>query len=138
VIPLHRCKGTSVHLLTSSILSCSPPVHMYSPHTSVLSPGTTPQSQQPSYSKSDDFLDVDSPRVVNFLLLPLLIPQRHWTYLGRVRIGPYDTTAPSAVTWKANYRRLGTGRLGTVITSIYFVVGPSWGSLEHSLWISPD
>jgi hypothetical protein len=40
-------------------------------------------------------------------------------------IGPRDTTAPSAVTWKASYGRLGTGRLGTIITSIYFVVGPS-------------
>jgi hypothetical protein len=39
------------------------------------------------------------------------------------RLPPRDTTAPSAVTWKANYGRLGTGRLGTVITRIYFVVG---------------
>jgi hypothetical protein len=34
--------------------------------------------------------------------------------------------------------RLDTGRLGTVIISISFVVRPSQGSLEHSLWISPD
>jgi hypothetical protein len=59
-------------------------------------------------------------------------------YLGRIRIGLRDTTAPFAVMWKANYGRLGTGRLGTVITSIYFVVGSSQGSLERSLWISPD
>jgi hypothetical protein len=39
-----QCKGTSVHLLTSSLLSYSPPVHMYPLHTSVPSPGTTPQS----------------------------------------------------------------------------------------------
>jgi hypothetical protein len=67
-----------------------------------------------------------------------LVPQQYRTYLGRIRIGPCDTAAPSTVTWKANYGRLGTGRLGTVITSIYFVVRPSQGSLERSLWISPD
>jgi hypothetical protein len=138
VTHIPNCKGTSIRFLTSSLLSYSPPVHMYSPHTSVPSPGTTPQSQRPSYSKSDDFPDVDSPEVVNFPLLPLLVPQQHRMYLGRIRIGPRDTMAPSAVTWKANYGRLGTGRLGTVITSIYFVVGPSQGSLECSLWISPN
>jgi hypothetical protein len=30
VIHPHKCKGTSVHFLTSPILSYSPPVHMYS------------------------------------------------------------------------------------------------------------
>jgi hypothetical protein len=135
---LGGCKGTSVCFLTSSLLSYSPPVHMYSPHTSVPSPGTTPQSRQPLYSKSDNFLDVDSPKVIDFPLLPPLIPERHWMCLGHIRIGPCDTTAPSAVTWKANYGRLCAGRLGTVITSIYFVVGPSQGSLECSFWISPD
>jgi hypothetical protein len=111
---------------------------MYSPHTSVPSPGTTPQSRRPSYSKSDNVPDVDSPKVVDIRRLPPLVPQRHRTCLGCLRIGPCDTTAPSAVTWKASYGRLGTVRLGTVITSIYFVVGPSQGSLEHSLWIAPD
>jgi hypothetical protein len=37
------CKGTSVRFLTS-LLSHSPSVHMYYPHTSVPFPGTTPQS----------------------------------------------------------------------------------------------
>jgi hypothetical protein len=41
------CKGTSVHFLTSPLLSYSPLVHMYFPHTFVPSPGTTP--------KADDF-----------------------------------------------------------------------------------
>jgi hypothetical protein len=40
--PVTFCKGTYVHLLTSSLLSNSPSVYMYSPHTSVPSPGTTP------------------------------------------------------------------------------------------------
>jgi hypothetical protein len=111
---------------------------MYSPHTSVPSLGTTPQNQRPSYSKSDDFLDINSPKVIETLRLPLLVPQQHTMCLGHIRIGPCDTMAPSAVTWKASYGRLGTGRLGTAITSIYFVVGPSQGSLERSLWISPD
>jgi hypothetical protein len=93
---------------------------------------------QGPHPKANDFLDVNSPKVVDFLLLPPLVPQRHRMYLRCIRIGPCDTTARSAVTWKANYGRLGTGRLGTVITSIYCVVGPSQGSLERSLWISPD
>jgi hypothetical protein len=132
------CKGTSIHFLTSSLLSHSPSVHMYYPHTSVPFPGITPQSRQPSYSKSDDVPDVNSPEVVDIPLLAPLVPQRHRTCLRRIRIGPRGTMAPSAVTWKASYGRFGTGRLGTVDTSIYFVVGPSQGSLEHSLWISPD
>jgi hypothetical protein len=41
------CKGTSVCFLTSPLLSYSPPVHMYFPHTSVPSLGTT--------SKADNF-----------------------------------------------------------------------------------
>jgi hypothetical protein len=36
--------------------------------------------------------------------------------------GPCDTTAPSTVTRTPTYGRLGTGRLGTVILSISFVV----------------
>jgi hypothetical protein len=128
------CKGTSVCFLTSSLLSHSPSVHMYYPHTSVPFPGTTPQSRRPSHSKSDNISDVDSPEVID---IPL-VPRQHWTCLGHIRIGLRGTTAPSTVTWKASYGRLGTGRLGTVITSIYFVVGPSQGSLERSLCISPD
>jgi hypothetical protein len=96
---------------------------------------------QEPHPKADDLCiqspDVDSLKVVDIPLLPLLIPQRHRTCLGCIRIGLCDTTASSAVTWKASYGRLGTGRLGTVITSIYFVVEPSQGSLERSLWISP-
>jgi hypothetical protein len=116
----------------------TPPVHMHSPHTSAPSPETTPQSWWPSYSKSNDFPDVDSLEVIDILRLPPLVPQWHQTCLRHIRIGSCDTMAPSAVTWKASYGWLGTGRLGTVITSTYFVVGPSQGSLEHSFWISPD
>jgi hypothetical protein len=110
------CKGTSVHFLTSSLLSYSPPVHMYFPtHLCTISRDHT-QSRRLLYSKSDDFPDV------NFLLLPPLVPQRHRTCLGRIRTGPRDTTAPSAITWTAIYGRLGTGRLGIVILSISVVV----------------
>jgi hypothetical protein len=76
---------------------------------------------------------INPPKVINIPRSPLLVPQRHRRCLGHIRIGPRDTMAPSAVTWKASYGRLGTGRLGTVITSIYFVVRPSQGSLERSL-----
>jgi hypothetical protein len=119
------CKVTSIHFLTSPLLSYSPLVHMYFSHTFVLSPGTTP--------KADDFPNVDSLKVIDFLLLPLLIPQQHQMSLGCIRTGLCDTMAPSTVMWMAIYRRL-----GTVILSISFVVGPSQGSLERSIWISPD
>jgi hypothetical protein len=111
---------------------------MYLPNTSVPSPGTTPKADNFHTQKSNDFPDVDSPKVIDFLLLPLLIPQQHWTSLGHIGTGPCDTTASSAVMWMAINGRLGTGKLGTVILSISFVVGPSQGSLECSLWISPD
>jgi hypothetical protein len=41
------CKGTFIRFPTSPLLSYSPLVHMYVPHTFVLSPGTTPQSLMP-------------------------------------------------------------------------------------------
>jgi hypothetical protein len=84
-----------------------------SPHTSVLSPGTTP--------KADDFLDVDSMKVVDFQSPPSLIPEWHQTSLGHIGTDPHDTTAPSAIMWIPIYRRLGTRRLGTVILCISFV-----------------
>jgi hypothetical protein len=44
-LPFHcKCKGTSVRFLTSPLLSCSPLVYMYIPHTFVSSPGTTPKA----------------------------------------------------------------------------------------------
>jgi hypothetical protein len=61
------------------------------------------------------------PNVINFLPLPLLIPQAHWMSLGCIGTGPCDTMAPSTVMWMPIYRRLGTGRLGTIILSILFV-----------------
>jgi hypothetical protein len=39
-----HCKGTSIHFLTSPPLPYSPLVHIYFPHTSVPSPGTTPKA----------------------------------------------------------------------------------------------
>jgi hypothetical protein len=92
---------------------------VYPPHlcnTSVQSPETIP--------KADDFHihnfpDVNSLKVINF---PPLIPQQHWTSLKCIGTGLCDTMAPSAVMWTPSYGRLGTGRLGTVILSISFVV----------------
>jgi hypothetical protein len=45
IIEMACCKGTSVHFLTSPILPYSPLVHMYFPHTSSPSPGTTLKGQ---------------------------------------------------------------------------------------------
>jgi hypothetical protein len=94
---------------------------MYFSHTSVPSPGTTLKGRQLSYSKSDDFPEVDSPIVVDFLRPPPLIPQPHRTSLGRIGTCQCDTTAPSAVMWTPIYGRLGDRRLGTVIPCISFV-----------------
>jgi hypothetical protein len=45
-----------------------------------------------SIQRSNDFLDVNSPDVIGFLPLPLLVPQQHWTSLGCIGTGPHDTT----------------------------------------------
>jgi hypothetical protein len=115
------CKGTSVCFLTSPILPYSPLVHMYFSHTSAPSPGTTLKDRQLSYSKSDNFPEVDSPIIVDFPCPPPLVPQPHRTSLRRIGTCPHDTTAPSAVTWTPIYGRLGDRRLGTVIPCISFV-----------------
>jgi hypothetical protein len=116
-----KCKGTSIRFLTSPLFPYSPLVHMYFPHTSVPSPGTTLKGRQLLYSKSDDFPEVDSLNVVNFLCPPPLVPQQHQTSLGRIGTGPRDAIAPSAIMWIPIYGRLGTRRLGTVILCISFV-----------------
>jgi hypothetical protein len=86
-----------------------------------------------SYPKSDIFPKVDSPKVIDFLLLCLLVPQQHRTGWGCIGTCPRDTMAPSAVMWIATYGRLGTGRLGTVIIKILVLVWPSQGYLEYSI-----
>jgi hypothetical protein len=70
---------------------------------------------------SNDFLDVDSPEVIDFCFPPSLRPERHRMSCKHIRTDLCDTTAPSAITWIPIYRRLGTRRLGTVILSISFV-----------------
>jgi hypothetical protein len=104
---------------------------MYFSHTSVPSPGTTVKGQWLSYSKSNDFPEVDSPNVIDFLCPHPLLPQQHWMSLGRIGTGLCDTMAPSTITWTPIYERL-----GTVILCISFVDWPSQGFLECSLWIS--
>jgi hypothetical protein len=78
------------------------------------------QSRRLLYSKSNDFPNVDSPKVVDLPLLSSLTPQQHRTSLGCIGTCPRDTTVPSAVMWMAINRRLGTGRLCTVI-SVYYL-----------------
>jgi hypothetical protein len=80
------------------------------------------QSDDSHIQRSDNFLDVDSPKVVDFPLLRPLVPQQHRTSLRCIGTGPHDTTAPSAIMWIPIYWRLGTRRLGTVFLYISFVV----------------
>jgi hypothetical protein len=119
--PVKGHPSISLHPLSSPILPYSPLPHMYFPHTSVPSPGTTLKGRQLSHSQSDDFPEVDPLNVVDFPCPPLLLPQQHQTSLGCIGTGPRDTTAPSAITWTPIYGRLGTRRLGTVVLCISFV-----------------
>jgi hypothetical protein len=59
-----------------------------------------------------------TPIVIDIPFPPPLIPQRHRACLRHIGIGLHDTMAPSAVTWKVSHGRLGTRRLGTVITGL--------------------
>jgi hypothetical protein len=102
---------SSPTLPLSICISPTPLYHLQGPH---------PQSQRLLYSKSDDFLDVDSPKVVDILSPLPLTPQQHQTSLGRIGTCPCDTMAPSTITWTAINGRLGTGRLGIAI-SVYYV-----------------
>jgi hypothetical protein len=100
---------------TLPLFICIPPL------TSVPSPGTTPTAGNVHTRQSDDFLDVDSPEIDDFYSPPSLRPERHRMSCGRIRTGPHDTTAPSAMTWTPIYGRLGTRRLGTVTLCISFI-----------------
>jgi hypothetical protein len=112
----------SLPLLSSPTTPSTPPVHMYIPHTSV-----TPRYHlQGPYQKPTTFIP-EGPTTFQrsthqmsstFSLLP-------HSYLRRPRhigTGLCNTTAPSAIMWIPIYGRLGTGRLGTVILCISFVV----------------
>jgi hypothetical protein len=72
------CKGTSVRFLTSPLLTYSPLVHMYFPHTLVPSPGTT--------LKADNF-HIQSPMTFcSFLHLHLNSIGRASDTLGHVHV----------------------------------------------------
>jgi hypothetical protein len=58
------------------------------------------------------------------------------TTIAYIGIESHDPMAPSDGRWTSIYGRLGTRRLGTVVSTISSVVLPSQGSLERSLWIS--
>jgi hypothetical protein len=125
-------EGTSVHFLTSPLLSYSPPVHMYPPPSAVDHlQGLHRKANNFHTLWPDDFLDVNSPKVNNFCSPLLLGPEQHRMSHGCIRTDLCDTTTPSTSTWTPIY-----GRLGTVTLCISFVDWPSQGSLEYSLWIS--
>jgi hypothetical protein len=111
-------KGTSIHFPTSPLLSYSPSVPSL---TSVPSPGITPKANNIYTRWSDNFLDVDSLKVVNFC--PPSLPALEWHQMscGHIGTGPHDTTVPSTITWTPIYGRLSTRRLGTVTLCISFV-----------------
>jgi hypothetical protein len=46
----------------------------------------------------DNFLEVGSPKVINFWSPPSLIPEQHQTSLRHIGTGLHDTMAPSAIT----------------------------------------
>jgi hypothetical protein len=72
----------------------------------------------PIHRWSDNFPEVDSLIVVDFLCPHPLVPQQHWTDSEHIGTGPCDAMEPSAITWTTIYRRLGTGRLGTLFLCI--------------------
>jgi hypothetical protein len=92
---------------TLPLFICTSPIPLYHP--------------QGPHSKADNFPEVDSPNVIDFPCHHLLLPQQHWTSLGRIGTGLRDTMVPSAITWTPIYGGHGTRRLGTVILHISFV-----------------
>jgi hypothetical protein len=56
--------------------------------------------------------------------------------IAHIGIVSHDPMAPSDAHWTSIFGRLGTRRLGTVISTISSVVWSSQGSLECSFWIS--
>jgi hypothetical protein len=108
----------SLPLLSSPTLPlfiCTP-----SPHLCTISRDYT-QSQQLPHQWPNNFPDVDSPEADNFHPPSSLGPEQHWMSRRRIRTGPHDTMAPSAITWTPIYERLDTRRLGTVVLCISFV-----------------
>jgi hypothetical protein len=115
------CKGTSVHFLTSPLLSYSPPVHMYFPlHLCAISRDHT-QSRQLSYpmvwwlsrGRLTRCRRLSAPSSTRTSAASDK-PRTHWDR----SVWHYGTLA---ITWIPIYGRLGTRRLGTVILCISFV-----------------
>jgi hypothetical protein len=85
----HQCRGTSVHFLTSPPLS-SPTLPLFiciSPTPLYYHQGPYLKFDDSRIRRSNDFLDVDSPNIIDFLLLPLL--RRASDALGQVRCSVY-------------------------------------------------
>jgi hypothetical protein len=116
------CKGTSVHLLTL------PPLL---PPTPVPTPRVDDYHHQGLTTSISINRRPRHIKVVDSHLLPPLAPQLHRTSIGYMGTCPRDTTAPSM-------------SHGLMVEAWYcighyiYVLGPSQGSSEHSLWIPPN
>jgi hypothetical protein len=73
--------------------------------------------------------------VINSHLLPPLAPQLHRTSIGYMGTCPHNTTAPSMSHGLMVMRGL---KAWCCIGHYMYVLRPSQGSSEHSLWIPPD
>jgi hypothetical protein len=109
------------------------PVHMYIPQLSSPPPMLFPRVSIFHIHKS-----ITSMSNSQWLLAPQ--PHVHLSHIGWALdgLGHIHTILwhPPRVTLMPIFGRLGTRRLGTGSFSITFVVWPSQGSLERSLWIS--
>jgi hypothetical protein len=99
------CKGTSVHFLTSplltSTLSYPPGPHVHSPTLCTITRCQT--------LKAERLLSLTSP------FPPPLLPLKLRTHCGHMGTGPHDTTAPSAVAWMPSYPSYGGLVLGGLV-----------------------
>jgi hypothetical protein len=71
-----------------SPLPLSPCSYVYPLLTSIPSPRTTPKADDFQARWFDNFQEVDSLIVVDFLCPPSLVPQQHWMSLGHIGTGP--------------------------------------------------
>jgi hypothetical protein len=129
---LARCNGTSIHLLTPPT-SSSPYPHQY------VFPITPVYIWLPCDHSNLLTMVNMSGQYFNTEQLGQFYHKWPWyltTTITHIGIGPCDPMAPCNGWWTSIFGRLGTRRLGIVISTISSVAWPSQGSLECSLWIS--
>jgi hypothetical protein len=124
------CKGTSVHLLTLPPLLSPIPSCPLNPYSTLC---ICTHHHQGSTTSNNRWLCIL--QVVDSWLLPLLAPPPPWTSIGYMGTCPRDTTAPSASCGLRIRRGL---EAWCCIGHYINVLRPNQGSLERSLWISPD